>query len=98
MAERFVVDREGWKSVSEGEVSSHHPNQYPVEVLQADGSWAYFHATQGTPGVGYELNTNGTLGVRLNGGASEPVRVYSQSGWFQVRGPTYRPDVSQAAE
>jgi len=89
MAERFLADSEGWKSVTEGEVSSHRPNQHPVEVLQADGSWVYFHATEGSPGVGYELHANGALGVRLNGGQSEPVRVYGQAGWHQVRGPVY---------
>ena len=96
MAERFLVDAGGWKTVAEGEVSSHRPNQLPVEVLQADGAWAYFHATDGSPGVGYELHANGALGVRLNGGRSEPVRVYGQSGWFQVRGPRYVPDSSEA--
>lgn len=91
MAERFLVDSEGWRTVSEGEVSSHRPNQLPVEVLQVDGAWVYFHATDGSPGVGYELHANGALGVRLNGGGSEPVRVYSPSGWHQVRGPRYLP-------
>jgi hypothetical protein len=99
MAERFLVDAEGWKTVAEGEVSSHRPNQLPVEILQADGAWAYFHATDGSPGVGYELHDNGTLGVRLNGGGSEPVRIYGQAGWHQVRGPRYeaRPAKASAA-